>query len=49
MTSINNYPGVQRNMKEIVAVNSAPYEELFSRSTRHHCPMEVGAYDHSNC
>jgi len=24
---------------------ATPYEEFFSWSSRHHCPMEVGAYD----
>ena len=27
-----------------VPLKAAPYEQFFSRGSRHHCPMEVGAY-----
>jgi len=29
---------------DLIVRRLAPYEEFFSEGTRHHCPMEVGAY-----
>jgi len=48
VTSINNYSEFtvkqRKNVAGSIPHRAAPYEEFFSWSSRHHCPMEVGAY-----